>query len=241
MNEQLIKSDERVKSLGEVFTPKEIVDFMIDQPEIAEKARDITATFLEPAAGEGAFLVELLKRKIKAAAAQSENAKMFGEKSLIALSSLYGIELMEDNVEMLVMNLYYTFCELYHEGLAAYNKPLDKNVLKSAKTIIQANMVQGDALKKTDASGKPLIFSEWRLVPKSRKNETQKVERLEFTFEEIIDGQSESHGKLTPDKDGEQVAMLFMPKALVSEEQEKTETYAVVPIVEVWKKETVNT
>lgn len=60
--EQLIKSPDRVKDVGEVFTPKRTVEFMLDQPEITAKINDLPATFLEPSAGEGAFLVEILRR-----------------------------------------------------------------------------------------------------------------------------------------------------------------------------------
>ena len=88
MNEKIIKSTVRVKDLGEVFTPKKTVNLMLDQPEIQAKIQELTSTFLEPAAGEGAFLVELLKRKIKIAKKESKTAKEFGENCLIALSTL---------------------------------------------------------------------------------------------------------------------------------------------------------
>lgn len=237
-SESLIKSDERVKALGEVFTPEPIVNFMLDQPEIQAKIQDLTATFLEPAAGEGAFLTELLRRKMAAAAKQSESAEAFEDNSLTALSSLYGIEIMEDNVEMLVMNLYYTFTEAYREGLKTYHKPLNPNVLKSARTIIQANMLQGDTLKKQDANGKPLIFSEWRLIPKKNPDDRQKVAREEYTFEEILEGKTESAGKLTPDEGGRQVDMFAMLTGAPEPETKQTR-YAVVPIVEVWQKRLV--
>ena len=107
--ERLIKSSDRVKSLGEVFTPKNIVKQMLDQPEVMEKVNDLTATILEPSAGEGAFLVEVLRRKMKVALSQSKSADEFDDKSLVALSTLYGIELMEDNVKMLVMNMFSQF------------------------------------------------------------------------------------------------------------------------------------
>ena len=55
MLEKIIKSADRVKNIGEVFTPKKTVDFMLDQPEIKTKVNSLTATFLEPSAGEGAF------------------------------------------------------------------------------------------------------------------------------------------------------------------------------------------
>ena len=89
--ERLIKSSDRVKSLGEVFTPKNIVKQMLDQPEVMEKVNDLTATILEPSAGEGAFLVEVLRRKMKVALSQSKSADEFDDKSLVALSTLYGI------------------------------------------------------------------------------------------------------------------------------------------------------
>jgi hypothetical protein len=182
-NENLIKSADRVKDHGEVFTPKWIVDKMIDQPEIAAKVRSLTATFLEPSAGEGAFLTEILDRKIRYAAEKSENAHEFGNYALMVLSTLYGIELLEDNVEMLVMNMKDTFSDVYRELMydLFQTKP-DQKVYDSAKVIIRANMAQGDALKKIDASGRPIIFSEWQPVGKTR------VQRTEYTFESIVNG-----------------------------------------------------
>ena len=59
-SEKIIKSSDRVKNIGEVFTPLKTVNLMLDQPEIKAKIEELTATFLEPAAGEGAFLVTLL-------------------------------------------------------------------------------------------------------------------------------------------------------------------------------------
>lgn len=105
MSDKLIKSADRVKDHGEVFTPKRIVELMLDQPEIQAKINDLQATFFEPSAGEGAFLVELLKRKLRVAMDKSTSAKSFNNKSLLALTTLYGVELLEDNVEMLVMNM----------------------------------------------------------------------------------------------------------------------------------------
>lgn len=52
------------------------------------------------------FLVEFLRRKIKVALSQSRSADEFDDRSLVVLSTLYGIELMEDNVKMLVINMF---------------------------------------------------------------------------------------------------------------------------------------
>ena len=51
--------------------------------------------------------------------------------------------------------------------------------------IIQANMVQGDTLKKVRPDGSPIIFSEW--TPVRGKNSKRLVQRTEYTFESIID------------------------------------------------------
>lgn len=183
MTDRIIKDTKRVRDYGEVFTPKWVVEKMLDQPEVDAKVRSLTATFLEPSAGEGAFLTEVLARKMKYTLEKSKNAREFGNNALMALSSLYGIELLEDNVEMLVINMHDTFSKIYRTFINnVYGSVPDERVFYSAKTIICANMAQGDALKKTDAAGNPIIFSEWKPVGKT------KVQRTEYTFESILDG-----------------------------------------------------
>lgn len=182
-----IKSKTRVENFGEVFTPKQMVDRMLEQPEIKSKTESLTATFLESAAGEGAFLVEILKRKLHVADQESDNAKKFGEKCLIALTTLYGIELLEDNIVMLVMNMISEFNNIYIETVnRKYNEKADKHILNSAKIIIRANMVQGDALKREARDGSPIIITEWELLPVKRG--VQKIQRTEYTLDAIIEG-----------------------------------------------------
>lgn len=158
---------------------------MLDQPEIQEKVNDLSATFLEPAAGEGAFLIELLRRKMNVVKKTSHSFAEYNQNSLIALSSLYGIELLHDNFEALVMNMHTSFKNSYFEGLSEYNKKPSTNVLKSALVIIKANIIQGDALKQIRSNGEPIIFSEWQLLPK--KNGIQKIQRIEHTLKDMLD------------------------------------------------------
>lgn len=180
MSERIIKSSDRVKNMGEVFTPKKTVDYMLDQSEIKEKVNSLTATFLEPSAGEGAFLVEILKRKLNYAKAQSQTTKEMQNNFLLVLSTLYGIELMEDNIEMLVMNMNNVFRDMYFNTFETEDQ--STKILKSAQTIISANMSQGDALTRKNATGKPIIFSEWKPIGKN------KVQRTEYTFDSIVEG-----------------------------------------------------
>lgn len=181
MPEKIIKSADRVKDIGEVFTPQKTVDFMLDQPEIKAKVNSLTATFLEPSAGEGAFLTEILKRKLNYAKKISKTADEMQKNFLIALSSLYGIELMEDNVEMLVMNMVNVFRDVYFNTFEHTEQ--NQRVLKSANVIIAANMAQGNALTRKTDTGEPIIFSEWASVGKD------KVQRTEYTFDAIIEGE----------------------------------------------------
>ena len=53
--ETIVKSNQRVKDHGEVFTPKCVVNEMLNQDGIRQAAESLTSTFLEPSAGEGAF------------------------------------------------------------------------------------------------------------------------------------------------------------------------------------------
>ena len=135
---KLMKSDDRVKEHGEVFTPEYIVKKMLNQPEILKEFRSLTSTFLEPSASEGAFLVEVLRRKLELAKKISNSEKEFNDNSLIALSSIYGIEYLHDNLASLLMNMYAMFSKIYRETIIdRFDGSEDKDVLKSANTIIK--------------------------------------------------------------------------------------------------------
>src|SRR5699024_12107836 len=100
---------------------------MLDLPEIKEACENLTATFLEPAAGEGAFLVEILERKLGLVANKyNNNLIQYENHSLLALTTLYGIELLEDNTQTCVMNMIHKFYENYYQQVQhneeKYNK-----------------------------------------------------------------------------------------------------------------------
>ena len=78
----------RIKSSGEVFTPTPLVQEILDQlPE--DSFTDSAKTFLDPSCGDGQFLSEVLIRKL-------ENGHDFEQ----ALSTVYGVDLMQDNVDL---------------------------------------------------------------------------------------------------------------------------------------------
>lgn len=82
------RTQARVKSTGEVFTPTDLVREVLENMDIS-KFEDPIRTFLDPACGDGQFLGEVLIRKM-------ENGSTFEQ----ALSTIYGVDLMIDNVDL---------------------------------------------------------------------------------------------------------------------------------------------
>jgi hypothetical protein len=78
----------RVKATGEVFTPTELVREILEQIPV-ERFKDPAKTFLDNSCGDGQFLGEVLIRKM-------ENGSTFAE----ALSTVYGVDMMQDNVDL---------------------------------------------------------------------------------------------------------------------------------------------
>ena len=91
--EALIKSKERVHKFGEVFTPEWVVRDMCDMLERESPgAFDPERTFLEPTCGEGAFVLEILRRKFRKCKTPSDYRT--------ALKSVYAMEIQADNVQI---------------------------------------------------------------------------------------------------------------------------------------------
>lgn len=87
--QKLIKSKQRKRDYGEVYTPKWLVKDMCDTiPD--EIWNDLTATFLEPCCGNGNFLVEIFERKLKLCKDERDGLK--------ALNAIFGIDIQQDNV-----------------------------------------------------------------------------------------------------------------------------------------------
>ncbi|RZI48558.1 DNA methyltransferase family protein [Lactococcus kimchii] len=183
-SEKLIKSKERVQKHGEVFTPSWMVQKMLDTEGIREDCENIYATFLEPSAGDGNFLVALLERKLEAVTQQFDKSN-WKTKSLFALSSIYGIEFLEDNLELARFKMLSNYMEWY-EKVFDERLSVKTGSYKSAKFIIRKNIIRGNALtKKHPDTDEPLVFSEWKRV----KGKSSKVEWSEFTFVSLFGGQ----------------------------------------------------
>lgn len=174
-----IKSKERVKQHGEVFTPDSIVNDMLDLVEDSLNKdslwKYIDSTYLEPACGNGNFLVRILDRKLNAV---QKLPKEQWELGLIrALSSIYAIDIQYDNVEEtkerlleLIKDGNTDILELENKEKRGFNfikYDLSSEIESIVKYILNNNIKVGNALNgmQYDRAGKetttPLVFSEY--------------------------------------------------------------------------------
>lgn len=245
LDETIIKSKSRVQKHGEVFTPRKIVDEMLDMPSVKECCENLNATFLEPSAGEGAFLVAILERKLNMVANQyNSDLVQYENYSLLALSTLYGIELLEDNAQNCTMNMFQVFYDKYREQVTFHDtKPVNKKVLNSAKVIIAANIRQGNFLTRLTPGDMPIIFNEWKAMNLRKTTKNIKVARTEYTLDEIYENVEKNPGETIDDLKKsvklEQLSLFDEPENDEVEELEtkKSMRYTITKIIDVYKEE----
>lgn len=175
--EQLIKSRDRVKAHGEVFTPRHMVQQMLDlvKPELETGPQFVDKTFFEPSAGDGNFLIAILRRKLHAIEKRYQ-PEFWQTESLFALASIYGIELLEDNLLAARAGLLEEFVA-FHEN-AGVRCNYRTNLRRSAEFLLKSNIAQGNTLTGLDVSGDEIMFSWWHRV----LNVPGVVQREPFTF-----------------------------------------------------------
>ena len=177
-----IKSKERVAAHGEVFTAEREVNAMLDL--VKQETERIDSRFLEPACGTGNFLVKILERKLDMVKKKYRRSPLDYEKnSILALSSIYGVDVLSDNATACRERLYKIWNKAYK---SVCKKDVNLDVQKSADFILQRNIVCGNALslKRVDETGcdtaEPIVFSEWAFVMGS------KMQRKDYTFDELL-------------------------------------------------------
>ena len=105
MKTKQINSKERVNKFGEVYTSEREVNNMIDI--VKDESLRIDSRFLEPACGNGNFLTNVLSRKLNIIEKKYKNSQVEYERySIQAVSSLYGIDIIEDNVKNCIKRLF---------------------------------------------------------------------------------------------------------------------------------------
>lgn len=150
------------------------VNAMLDL--VKQETERIDSRFLEPACGTGNFLAEILERKLRVVESRYGKSQSDYERySVLAVSSIYGIDLLEDNVEECRRRLFEVFERHYGMLFRA-------ECLRTVKFIISRNIIHGDALtlKTVGENPQPIVFSEWSLVNGSL------LKRRDFAFQELL-------------------------------------------------------
>lgn len=193
-----IKSKQRVADHGEVFTPAWMVEAMLDL--VKGETERIDSRFLEPACGDGNFLVQVLRRKL--AAVELKYGKSDFERqhfALLAVMCIYGIELLADNIAECRANLLDIFAE--YLKLA----PAD-DLYRAAFYVLSQNLVHGDALTMRAQGNLPITFAEWGYLGKGRfQRRDFRLDALTqsaaFSAEDSLFAKVEKHDLFTPTKD----------------------------------------
>lgn len=181
-----IKSRQRVVDHGEVFTNPREVNAMLDL--VRDESFRLDSRFLEPACGDGNFLIEILRRKLSLL--KSIKSPVEWEfKSLIAVGSCYGIDILPDNAEACRERLFGEVLE--HTGAKA---PMS-GYRESLRYMLQKNIVCGDALTYRTAEGKPITFCEWTPIAGSMQ-----FSRRDFQFDFLV---TQSHQYSLFDEQGQ--------------------------------------
>ena len=181
MAKEQIKSKERVAEHGEVFTNEREVNAMLDL--VKDETERIESRFLEPACGDGNFLIEILRRKLAVVKRQYGRSRSDYEKySILALSSIYGVDIMEDNAAECRKRL-------FDEWNTSYSKQCGSEAndecRAAAKYILEHNILCGDALTMLRNDGTPIIFAQWDLVSGN------KMKRRDYRLDQMMRGTEE--------------------------------------------------
>lgn len=182
MAERQVKSRQRVADFGEVYTAEREVNAMLDL--VKQETERIDSRFLEPACGEGAFLTEILRRKLAAAKKASVPPRRktvvpdsYEANAVRAVMSIYGVELLEDNTAACRQNLFDIWDAEYTANMKKSANDLCRDVVRY---ILQKNILCGDALTMRQADGTPIIFAEWSFI------DSYRVRRRDYRLDQLL-------------------------------------------------------
>ena len=177
-----IKSKKRVSDFGEVYTNEREVNAMLDL--VKEEAESITSTFLEPACGNGNFLVEILNRKLMTVGRMyGSDIELYRTHMVEAVTSIYGVDIQQDNVVESRQRLI-ELCQKHF--LESYGTPLSQGAIRALECVLKRNIICGNTLTGIDSNGKPLRISEWKL------NDEGMFERKDYLFADILEHRDSS-------------------------------------------------
>ena len=176
--EKQVVSKKRVTDHGEVYTGRREVNAMLDL--VNQETERIESRFLEPACGTGNFLTEILERKLRVVVSRYVKSQLeFERNAILAVSSIYGIDILEDNVVECRKRLFDIFDQKYS---SLYRDDAKEECRNAVQYILELNIIRGDALtlKTVGESPQPIVFSEWSPVNGSM------IKRRDFAFHVLL-------------------------------------------------------
>jgi hypothetical protein len=210
--ERLVKSTERVRDLGEVFTPAATVEAMLHMLPSSMWAIHPSPTFLEPACGDGNFLIAILTRKLdrvakayakgKLPAGEHEDAASFH--ALEALASIYAVDISVENIvggtpgheigaRTRLLNAFISWHADTLEKRLTDRSP----ALRAATWIVEHNLIVGNMLP-LDVAGKPTGRDAIPIIEYTFEPSTLAVKLSKTTLGDVIDtAQAETASEMT--------------------------------------------
>lgn len=179
---QQIKSKERIRNHGEVFTAEREVKAMCNL--VKDETDRIDSRFLEPACGDGNFLAEILTRKLAIVRKKYAKSHLDYEKNaVLAASSIYGVDILQDNVLACRERIFGIWDKEY---TSVCKHDSNNETREAVKYIFSRNIVCGNALTLmcVDENGNdteyPIVFSEWAFITGSQ------LQRCDYTFADLL-------------------------------------------------------
>lgn len=172
-----MRSSERARDLGEVFTPEGTVNEMLDLLQDINYA----SKFLEPGCGSGNFLVEILSRKIEmvsrlpevATSLKSGRLSEFEFKCVVALASIYGVDIDPLNIEEARERLTEVFNEKYK---TLTKKDVPDYLSATVEHVLEMNILLGDLVNAPEK----VELIEYSELP------NQRIKQRVFRFSDLI-------------------------------------------------------
>ncbi len=189
------KTRQRVRDLAEVYTHEREVTAMLDLvPDMFpshDRPRDIGRTFLEPACGAGNFLVAILDRKLAYVkfGGLYRSVATFEAAVLRALSSIYGIDIDQENVEQSRQFLKADIA--HHVDLELANLSVSDGFWLAVDSILSTNVIRADTLK--DAQSIRLVEYHWQRKTGDVIREWSYLEQPDAQYNMFVDVRDESH------------------------------------------------
>lgn len=144
---------------------------------VSDEVERLDSTILEPACGEGAFILKIFDRKMDVINSYHWSGWVKEFFTLRIVSSIYGVDIQKDNVSICRRNL-------EQEVLNNFSAP-SMNFSKMLREILNKNIICGNTLTAMSTRKKPLVFSEWFF------DADGVISRRQYKYSELLENNGE--------------------------------------------------